>query len=233
MNRVVVRWLAVAATVLCAGLSVGVLPVAATAAPRQVAAAPAPVREGDAQRPSAVKVTGSGLDGDVVIQDKARPEVFQALLAQVAWADRLAPQTGAPPEDKLGPKYTLTVLAQDTPRQVFDLYPLAAGGPRLFRPEQQPVGKAEAGWFYGRLTMSEALRVSGAPLPLQDGEMTGGVGGGSSRIDAGGPPQLAPPAVDVQQVVTDFRRLFLLNGAVALAIALGLAGMSWLIRRKI
>jgi hypothetical protein len=233
---------------MLAAVAVAALPGIASAAPASVTpaqlapasvtaplTAPQPLAESDQDKPTAVKITGAGVTGDLVVREKEDPDLFDSLLGQVSWVASASPQTGAPAEDKLGAKFTLTVLVGDAPQQAYDVYPLAAGGPRVFRPEQQPNGKTSAGWFYGRLTMAETLRVSGAPLPAQADQLTGGGGigggvGGGSGVDG---PEVVDPNIDVSRVFNDFQRLFLLNGAVVLAIAAGLAGMSYLIRRKI
>ena len=46
-------------------------------------------------------------------------------------------------------------------------------------------------------------------------------------------PQLTNPDVNLPEVLGELKQLVLLNGVVVLAIAVGLAGMSWVIRRRI
>jgi hypothetical protein len=141
--------------------------------------------------------------------------------------------TTAPKADKLGPKYTLTVLIKTAPQQVYDLYPEAAGGPRAHRPAAQPSGRKSDGWFYGRLTMSETLRLSGVPLQAKPDVINGGIGG----VGGGVGENIKVGDVDPISGVSDFlgrmRDLLLLNGAVLIVIVSGLAGMAFLIRRRI
>jgi hypothetical protein len=123
----------------------------------------------------------------------------------------------------------VVVYAKDVAKQTYDLYPLAAGGPRVFRPAKQPdLRRTTAGWFFGRLNMAETLRLAGVPLPLRP-DVFGGAGGGEEI-----PSEAAfAPMEELAAVFAEWRRLFLLNAAVVLLIAMGLAGFSLLIRRKI
>jgi hypothetical protein len=148
----------------------------------------------------------------------------------VNWLATTTPTTTKPAADKLGPKFTVTVLIKDKAAQVYDLYPNAAGGPRAFRPAKQPGGKKTPGWFYGRLTMSESLRLTGVPLKEKPDVVSGGIGGGIGEEVSD--EELDPVAVG-SDVLADVRRLFLLNGAVLLVILLGLGGIAFLIRRRV
>ena len=140
------------------------------------------------------------------------------------------PQTTAPKSDKLGPKYTLTVLTRTTPMQVYDLYPLASGGPRAHRPAKQFSANKTDGWFYGRLTMSETLRVSGVPLKPKPDVVNGGIGGGIGRDLS---VEELDPVAGMNEFVVQMRRLLLLNGAVLVVILFGLASIAFLIRRRV
>ncbi|MEU8241407.1 hypothetical protein AB0C07_24430 [Actinoplanes missouriensis] len=206
---------AAGAVVVAVALSAGVAPAAA-AAPKDT-------------KPSAVEIKGKGITDPIVVRQADDPRMFELLLTEVDWLASARPQTSAPKNGKLGDKFTLTILVKDSPSLVYDLYPLAAGGPRAYRPAKQPSGKKSAGWFYGRLSMSETLRVSGAPLEAKPDVVHGGIGGGVGE-------KLKPevnPVESATEVFTEVRRLFLLNGAVLLVILVGLAGMAFLIRRRI
>ena len=134
---------------------------------------PSPVAPAAAQaappKPTAVTIVGKGITGKLTVQQQERAELFQLLLSEVTWLANATPQTSAPKANKLGPKYVLTVLVKNAPHQVYELYPLAAGGPRAHRPAKQPSGKKADGWFYGRLTMSEVAagqrRAAEGPQP--------------------------------------------------------------------
>ena len=230
---------AAGAVAVAVALTVGVAPGAAQAGPVVALAAPAVALAAPVTReapkppkpakPTAVQVTGKGIAEPIVIEQVEAPKLYALLLNEVSWLASATPQTSAPKSARLGAKYTVTVLVKNSASQVYDLYPLAAGGPRAYRPAKQPSGKKTAGWFYGRLTMSESLRLSGAPLEAKPDVVGGGIGGGigedlTAEVD---------PVESMNEVFTEVRRLFLLNGAVLLVIMVGLAGMAFLIRRRI
>ncbi|MET0418611.1 MAG: hypothetical protein ABW022_21565 [Actinoplanes sp.] len=204
--------MAVAAT-----LTIGLTPAAAQAAPKPAA------------KPNIVQITGDDLTGTIVVEQADQDRLFGSLLSEVSWMANARGQA-ATPKVKLGKKYTLTVLNKTQPMQVYDLYPLAAGGPRALRPAAQPGGKKTAAWFYGRLTMPEALRVSGVPLDIKPDVVGGGIGGGvGENLSA----DELDPVAEVNGFLGEMRRLFLLNGAVLIVIMFGLAGIAFLIRRRV
>lgn len=214
VRGVMTRFVSAAAAVLAAVVvTVGLAPAAAHAGPKA----------------NAITVSGKGMP-DLKVPAADRPEVFQLLLSEVSWLANATPQTSAPAARKLGPRYTLTILVKDKAHQVYHLYPLATGGPRAHRPAKQPSGKKAEGWFYGRLTMSEALRVSGVPLEARTDVANGGIGGGmGERVVA----EEIDPVAQVNTFLDQMRRLFLLNGAVLVVILFGLAGIAFLIRRRV
>jgi hypothetical protein len=220
VRRVVPRFLGMAGMLLAGVLlSFGVAPVAASAAPK------AP------PKPTAVQIAGKDIKQPIVITAADQSALFQTLLSEVGWLASASPQTTAPQVKKLGPKYTVTVLAKNSPQQVYDLYPLATGGPRAHRPAKQPTGKKVDGWFYGRLSMGQSLRVSGVPgLKTKPDVVTGGIGGG---VAEGLEEDKAEAAPTLPEFLAEMQRLFLLNGAVLMIIAFGLAGIAFLIRRKV
>jgi hypothetical protein len=196
--------------------------LAAVAVP--LAAAPA-----SAAAFTAVSIQGEGVPDGLDVRDDADPELFAAMLGQVSWLSSRPGQTTAPAKSKLGPKYTVVVFTKDVAKQTYDLYPLAAGGPRVFRPAKQPDRRATtSAWFYGRLNMSETLRIAGVPLPVRADALSGGIGGGDGEVT----DDSLAEAEDIQVVFAEWRRLFLLNGAVVLLIAAGLAGFALLIRTR-
>jgi len=199
-------------------------PVIAGIAGSAVAAPKAP------PKPTAVEIAGTFPGDTITVRQNERPELFQRLLSEVSWLAITAPTTSKPDAGKLGPKFTVTVLIKDKASQTYDLYPDAAGGPRAYRPAKQPAGKKSPGWFYGRLTMSESLRLSGVPLKEKPDVVSGGIGGG---IGEEVPADELDPLQVGNDVLADLRRLFLLNGAVLLVILLGLGGIAYLIRRRV
>jgi hypothetical protein len=193
--------------------------------------APAPVHAAPKQvKPTSITVTGRGMKEKLTVDAAKRSDVFQLLLSEVSWLATATPQTSAPKANKLGPKYVLTVYAKNAPQQVYELYPLASGGPRAHRPAKQPAGQKRDGWFYGRLTMSESLRHSGVPIKAKADVVSGGIGGGigenvaASEVD---------PVDTLNAYLAEVRRLFLLNGAVLVVVLFGLAGVAFLIRRRV
>jgi hypothetical protein len=179
-------------------------------------------------RPSIITIGGSGLDRPITVKAVDAPDLFAAVHSEVAFL-RGTGETRAPKKERLGPKYTVVVHYNDKPRYGYELYPLAAGGPRAFRPAQQPdKRRTTAAWFFGRIGMSETLRAAGVPLPERPDVVSGGVGGGErfipdDTLDAGG---------DLDLLLAELRRVLLLNAAVLVTITAGLAGIALLIRRR-
>jgi hypothetical protein len=220
-----------------AALVVGGLPTAASASTTGTATttigsavrAPAP----KPPRPTAVQISGKFDGSPVTVKADEDLELFQSVLGQVSWLAEATPHITAPNVSKLGPKFTIVVLAKSAPQHTYDLYPLAGGGPRAYRPAKQPNGqKATPGWFYGQLTMSEVLRISGVPLPERPDVVSGGIGGGET-VARDVEDEEMDAAAGVSEFIGEMRRLVLLNGAVVLIIAFGLAGMAYLIRRRV
>jgi hypothetical protein len=213
---------AAGAMAVCATLTVGGAPAAAAAAPKPAA------------KPTSVQIQGKGIEETIVVSQSDRARLFESLLGEVSWMASAAPQTGAPRAANLGPKYVATVMVKTAPAQVYELYPLAAGGPRAHRPANQPAGKKADGWFYGRLTMSETLRFSGVPLEAKPDVVNGGLGGigGGVGEDIADDAALDPVA-QVNDMVSELRRVLLLNGVVLLVILAGLGGMAYVIRRRV
>jgi hypothetical protein len=60
--------------------------------------------------------------------------------------------------------------------------------------------------------------------------VSGGIGGG---LGAGVVDDQVDPAAGVNDFITEMRQLVLLNGAVVVVILMGLAGISFLIRRRV
>jgi hypothetical protein len=216
VSRGVARFTAVGAALVAAlAMALGATPAMAQAAPKRPA-------------PTAIRIVNADLKDKIVVSRQTQSELFQRMLSEVSWLANATPQTTAPAAKALGPKYTVTVLAKSAPQQVYDLYPMATGGPRAHRPARQPSGRKTDGWFYGRLTMSESLRLSGAPLKAKPDVVTGGIGGGVgvdvTEID---------PIAEMNDFFGQMRQLFLLNGAVLVVILFGLAGIAFMIRRRV
>lgn len=223
MVRGAITRLVSAAGVLAAtaALTIGLAPVGAQAA--EAAPKPAP-------KPNIIHIAGKDVDDKIVIAQADNSRLFASLLSEVSWMSAARSQTTSLPANKLGPKYTVTVFANKASLQTYELFPMAAGGPRAHRAAKQlGAKKVSDGWFYGRLSMPEALRVSGVPLEAKPDVVNGGIGGGVGQdIDVN-----AEAPAGVNQVLGEMRHLFLLNGAVLITILVGLAGIAFLIRRRI
>ncbi|RLP92430.1 hypothetical protein [Micromonospora sp. CV4] len=218
MVRQMRRYVAVLAGTLAAALlSLG------TAGPAKAAPKPAPK-----PAPAGVDISGPGLSAPLRLRAETQPAHVVAVIDQVNFLGRVGQPKG-PKAANLGPKYTVVVLAGETPKQTYDLYPKAVGGPRIYRPAKQPDSrKISAGWFLGRLSMSETLRTAGVPLERQFDTVSGGVGGGERVL----PEDTLDPAKDIDEALGELQRLLLLNVAVMLTITVGLAGIALLIRRR-
>jgi hypothetical protein len=222
------------ALAIAAVVTLGTTPAAAQAMPASqsgtAATTKATAKVKPKPQPDSLLITGAQLpmEGIKVLQAED-PKLFRMLMEEVGWLAAATPQTSAPKSNKLGPKYTIKVLIKEKANQLYDLYPLASGGPRAYRPSSQPVGKKTDGWFYGRLSMSESLRLSGVPLKAKPDVVNGGIGGGvGENLESD-----SDPATEASEMFGEMRRLFLLNGAILLVILTGLAGMAFLIRRRV
>jgi hypothetical protein len=195
-----------------------------------VAAAPA-AHAGPPRTPNAITITGPDVPQSLTLRAEDNPELFAAVLGQVSWLNGRG-QASSPAAGDLGAKYSVVVLVEDVAKHTYDLYPLATGGPRAYRPSAQPEKrKVDPAWFYGRLTMPDTLRAAGVPLPERPDVMSGGIGGigGGARVI---PESALNPGKDIDRLFGDLRRVMLLNAAVVVTITMGLAGISLLVRRR-
>lgn len=179
-------------------------------------------------KPTAVTISSEGM-ADITVTATEKPQLFADLLKEVSFLGGTMGQISAPKTSSLGRKFTIVVRFDDKPRYAYDLYPLAKGGPKAFRPAAQPdKKKTAAAWFLGRMTMSEALRIAGAPIPEKPDVMSGGIGGGERVI----PEDSLPTGRDLDTLLTELRRLVLLNGGVVLVLAFMVAGVALIIRHR-
>lgn len=217
MFRTVARL--VAGGLLAAGLC------AAAAAP--ALAAPTPSPASPPKNPVSVTITGAGLDEPLVITAESDPNGFEAVYGEVNWLAAASGVTASPKAELLGPKYTVVIAVNGVAKQTYDLYPMASGGSRAFRPAAQPdKRKTSATWIYAHLTMASALRQAGVPVAGGPINQPGGVGGGVVSTSK-------QAAADLDQIVGEWRRVVALNGALVILIAGGLFGIAYLIRRKV
>lgn len=233
MRRRSVRLLALHAAVLAA-----LSPLATLAFATPTNAAQAQAAQAFAAGPTAVRLSGPGLSGPVTFRATDDPGLFEDLLSEVDWLASRPANAPTPDPAGLGPKYQLAVLVEGKPSQVYDLYPLAVGGPRVFRPAAQPGRKATAAWLYGRVSMPETLRQAGVPLVItgrnqpgtKENSATGGQGGGTGQGAVGAVGSAAPDS-GLASVLREWQRGTLLVGAGAFVLLLMLAGVSFLVRK--
>jgi hypothetical protein len=215
--------------VVAAGLVLTATGVAAPALAAPGAAHPATVvgQAPKAPKPTGLTIQAEGM-ADITVTAKDKPQLFADLLKEVSFLSSTVGQISAPKTATLGKKFTVVVRYDDKPRFTYDLYPMAAGGPKAFRPAAQPGRKTTAGWFLGRMTMPEALRIAGAPIPEKPDVISGGIGGGERVI----PEDSMPTGRDLDTLLAELRRLMLLNGGVVLVLAFLVAGVALIIRHR-
>jgi hypothetical protein len=191
-------------------------------------ASPAAASPKNKPKPTVIIITGDGLTDPLTVRANKTPGLFAALHGEVAYLSGTG-QAPAPKANGLGPKYTVVVGYDDKPTYTYDLYPLATGGPKAFRPAKQPnKAKTTAAWFFGRIGMSETLRAAGVPLPEKPDAISGGVAG-SERVV---PDDTLNAGHDLDELLTELQKVLLLNGAVVLVITTALAGIALLVRHR-
>jgi hypothetical protein len=173
-----------------------------------------------------ITISGESLAAPVVLRSDQHPRQFAAMAGEVDWLAAGTSPLKAPAADKLGPKFTVVSAVNGVDKQTYDLYPLAVGGPRVFRPAAQPDRrKVTSAWFLGRFSMDVTLRAAGVGLGTAASTEGGGVGGGLAESATGEP--------DIRAMVGDWQRFVGLNGAVVMVIALGVFAIAYAFRRTI
>jgi hypothetical protein len=176
-----------------------------------------------------ITITGDDLAEPLVILAADSPRRAAALYEEVSWLTGRSGNADEPDEEILGPAYVIEVHIDGEARHRYVLYPLADGGPRAYRPAEQPGDrKAREAWFYGRLSMPDTLGAAGVPLPGAPPRMSGGgTGGGDEPAGETSPPGEAVGLVDT------WREGMQLTALVGITIAAGLAAVALLIRRRV
>jgi hypothetical protein len=170
--------------------------------------------------PTALRIDGGGLPAPVSVRDAGQHDLFNRLLHQVSWMAGGNGNPMKPDPAKLGPKYVLTVLVEDKAVQVYDVYPQAAGGPRVHRPAEQPQGRVGEAWFYVSISVPELMRAAGVPV--------GDTHTGGAALDYNDPAGYIPaavrggtrPAFSLEEVVNGQRRTVLAWIGTAVAVLL-------------
>jgi hypothetical protein len=184
--------------------------------------------EGEAEQ---ITITSIDLSEELVVRAEDRPELCASLFSEVDWLVNRDGDAREPEDpDALGIQYTMVVYLDGEARHRFHLYPLAEGGPKAFRPAEQPGERTvDEGWFHGRLSMPRTLSAAGVPLTGVPVPRSGGAGGGEPAPEQSVEPTEQPALA----FLDEWRDGMLLTGAVVVAIVLGLGGLSFLIRRKV
>lgn len=197
-----------------------------------VAALPGPAW---ADGPDQIMISGDDLPDPVVVRTADSPRLASALHDEVSWLTGRSGNAAEPEEDVRGPAYVLEVHIDGEARHRYVLYPLADGGPRVYRPAEQPGERtAREAWFFGRLSMPDTLSAAGVPIPGAQprlpggGTVNGGGTGGGDRAGTGDPPPGA-----VTGLLETWRDGMQLAALIGLAIAAGLGAVALLIRRKV
>src|SRR2546421_146632 len=94
-----------------------------------------------ADEPNALTIAGPGLSNPIALHARLDTDIFTRLLHQVSWMAGAGGATLVPDPATLGPKYVLTVFSGGKPLQTYNVYPEAKGGPKAFRPKEQPQGQ--------------------------------------------------------------------------------------------
>ena len=177
----------------------------------------------------AVTIRGDDLADPLVVRTSNSPQLTAALHAEVSWLVGRSATADEPDPDALGPRYVIEVHLDGEVRHRYELYPMADGGPRVFRPEEQPGGRTtDPAWYFGRLSMPDTLYAAGIEVPGAQPRVPGGGGGGGEPL-----PEATTPAAGAGGVMAAWREGVLLTALVALAIVIGLALVALLIRRKV
>lgn len=176
-----------------------------------------------AQEPDRATLTGIDLAEPLEITPEGQPGRYADLEREVGWLIGRRGDSPEPEADSLGPQYTLLWYRQDRGHR-FHLYPLAQGGPRVFRPAEQPDDRTvREAWYFARLSLPETLQEWGVPL-TGDPALAGGSGGGQQ--DEGSASARGPLGF-----LDQWREGMLLTAGLTVALLAGLASVAYLVRR--
>jgi hypothetical protein len=191
----------------------------------------APAHAADA--PTTISIEGTGVHGTLAVHQTSQTDLFNRLLHQVSWMATRAGDPMKPDQAKLGPKYTLTVSAGSKLLQRYEMYPQAAGGPKAFRPADQPQGRVVEGWYYVSLSVPELLHAAG--VPLVDADSTDDSGALVYRDPAGYVPGGVnsdnQPLVSLTDMMHAQARTLALWAGTALVVLVVVVGAARLSRR--
>jgi hypothetical protein len=182
-----------------------------------------------ADDPNIITIEGDSLGVPVTVRETTDPDLFSRLMHQVGWMAGRAGDPMKPDPAKLGPKYRLTVFSGDKATQRYDVYPQAAGGPKVFRPAAQPMGKSSDAWFYVSLSIPELLHAAGVPQADPAGSDALGYRDPAGYIPPGKPD--THPLFSLGDVLNSQRRTLALWLGTAVVVLLLVVGAARLSRR--
>lgn len=172
--------------------------------------------------PTSIGIEGDGLPEPIVVHADTQGKLFTALLRQVDWMAGAAGVPIHPDPATLGPQLTVTVYTQGKATGVYQLYPLAPGGPRAFRPADQPTRDADDAWFYANVAMADTLRAAG--VPLVDPSASPDVGHNDPAGYLAAPAPSTPAALRLHPSLDGHRTTMLAWGGTAVLLVLLVLG---------
>lgn len=170
-----------------------------------------------AETPTAVTLAGPDLAGPLSFKANSEGDLFDTLMLEVGWMSGRTGDPISPDPAALGPKYEVTVFAGDQAVARYDLYPMASGGPKAYRPSDQGNGKSTAdGWFFAPVSLPQVL-------DNVTSKAQAGGGGGVAVAAAQTQPQFDAVTVNPDGAFASFLRTIAVSALVALVavVALG------------
>jgi hypothetical protein len=205
----------------CAGL-VAVVAVAVLGAAGPAAAADAP---------NSLSIDGGPLRAPIAIRANQEPDLFNEVLKEVGWMATRASDPISPDPAKLGVKYTLKVMTNNAPVQVYEIFPEAPGGPRAHRPAAQPRGQVSEAWFYASVSLPDLLRAGGVPVATPSVANSNGLEYGDPAGFVPAAASSEAPPFSLQKIFGGQTRPLLLWAASAFVVLLMVFGAARLSRR--
>ncbi len=174
-----------------------------------------------ANAPTLITISGTLVKTPVTVHAETQADLFNEMLRQLSWMQTAAGTPMQIATNQLGPKYTVTISAAGDPEQVYDLYPVATGGPRAFRPAAQPLGKSSDAWFYASLSLPSLLRSAGVAA---FGDASDFQEAGLSGDDAAPVAATSAIRVNLRAEVTQLKAALLSSAATVVLAMVVLAG---------
>ncbi|HEX6497863.1 MAG TPA: hypothetical protein VF054_02395 [Micromonosporaceae bacterium] len=177
------------------------------------------------QTPTAVTLAGPDLAGPLTFTANGDRDEFDTLMLEVGWMSGRTGDPITPDPAALGPKYEVTVLAGDQPVARYELYPMASGGPKAYRPaDRRPGASTTDGWFYAPVTLPQVLTNVTKEAEAHSGD-------GVAVAAAQTRPQFDAITVDVDGAFGNFLRTVAISALVALIAVLALGTVARWVHR--